>query len=82
MAEFYVKVEPDSDEFRLQNGSILKVFLEEPAENGRANSELVSRLSDILGQKPGIVSGHKSKRKKIRVDMSEREVDERLEEAF
>ena len=82
MVEFYVKVEPDSDKFKIEEGSITKVFLTEPAENGRANAELISKLTEILGQKPAIISGHHSKRKKLKADISEEELEEKLEEVF
>ncbi|MFB6099819.1 MAG: DUF167 domain-containing protein [Candidatus Nanohalobium sp.] len=78
MTEFYVKVEPGSGEFRMEDGSIPRVYLTEPAENGRANSELISKLSEVLGQKPGIVSGHHSRRKKLKVDIPEEKVEEIL----
>jgi len=80
MAEFYVKVETDSDEFSIEENSIIKVFLTERAEKGRANAELIRGLKEILGQKPAIVSGHHSLRKKLRVDVSEEELEEKLKE--
>ena len=79
MTEFYVKVEPDSKEFKIEEASITKVFLTEPAENGRANAELVRELENILGQKPAIISGHRSSRKKLKVDISENRLAKRLE---
>jgi uncharacterized protein (TIGR00251 family) len=81
MASFYVKVQPDSEEFRLEEGSILRAYLTQPAENGRANSELVRKLEQILGQKPAIISGHKSSRKKLKVDMQEENLEEKVTEA-
>jgi uncharacterized protein YggU (UPF0235/DUF167 family) len=72
-------VEPDADEFRVENSSIPIIHLEAEPENGRANAELVSKLTDILGTKPGIVSGHKSRRKKIRVDMDQEELENKME---
>ena len=79
MAEFYVKVQPESEKFGITERNILEVSLTEPAENGRANAELVGKLSDVLGQKPAIISGHKSRRKKLKVDISEEKLKERLE---
>lgn len=79
MTEFYIKVKPDSNEFRVEEGSFPEFYLESKAENGKANSELLSKLENILGQRPGIVSGHKSSRKKIKVDLSRDEVDRKLE---
>jgi len=82
MAEFYVKVETECNEFRIVNGSITKVKLTEVAENGRANAELVRELTGILGQKPAVVSGHHSNRKKLKINMSEEKVNEKLEKLF
>lgn len=79
MAEFYVKVETDSDSFSIEKGSITKIFLTEPAENNRANTELVSEMEDILGQKLAIISGHHSTRKKLKVDIPEKEMKRKLE---
>ncbi len=76
--DFYVKVEPNSTNFSIEKGSMLRVELEQPSENGRANTELIRGLEGILGQKPAIVSGHRSRRKKLRVDISEKEYEERL----
>ena len=78
MAEFYVKVEAECNEFRIVNRNITKVKLTEAAENGRANAELFRELTEILGQKPAIVSGHHSRRKKLRVDLPKEKVEEKL----
>lgn len=80
MAGIYLKVKPGEDEFRIKFNDLPKVHLENNAEAGRANTELVSRLEQILGEKPGIVSGHKSKRKKIKVDLEKHEITERLKQ--
>lgn len=78
MTDFYVKVKPDSKEFSLERGHITKVYLEKSAEKGRANAELIKRFSDILDAEVGLISGHKSRRKKLRADVSEEELDENL----
>lgn len=80
MTDIYVKVEPDSDEFRVEDGKIPKIYLEEPAENNRANAELVRKIGQITGAKTGIISGHRSRRKKLSIDLPEREFKDRLEE--
>ena len=79
MVDFYVKVKLDSEEFSVENGHIITVYLENSAENGRANSELVNRFSDILESEVGIISGHRSRRKKLKVSISEEELDEKME---
>lgn len=76
--EIYVKVNPGSDEFRIEKKSFYEISLEQPAENGRANAELVERLQQILGVKTGIISGHQSRRKKIKADISEKEFGKKM----
>jgi uncharacterized protein (TIGR00251 family) len=76
--EKYLKVEPGADEFSVKRQDFLVFRLESPAENGQANSELVKRIQHITGKKPGIVSGHRSRRKKIRIDMDEKEFEEQI----
>ena len=73
-----VKVEPDSSEFKVENGYMPKFYLENKAENGRANVELISRLESILGEKPGIISGHKSRRKKLKTSLDKEEFRRKL----
>ncbi len=80
MAKIYVKVEPESEEFSVETeGMFPRIHLTETAENGRANTELIDRLKEILGEKPGIVSGHKSRRKQVAVDLPKQEILEKLE---
>ncbi|MFB6159025.1 MAG: DUF167 domain-containing protein [Candidatus Nanohalobium sp.] len=81
MTDFYVKVKPGQSHRDLEMKTFPTFLLEEPAENGRANAELLSRLEEILGQRPAIVSGHNSRRKKLRVDMAEEKVQDRIEQA-
>jgi uncharacterized protein YggU (UPF0235/DUF167 family) len=78
--EFYIKVEVSSDNFSLEKGSMLRVGLTEPAENGRANAQLIREMSDILDVKPAIVSGHRSCRKKLKVDTTEEEFENKIED--
>lgn len=80
MTEIYVKVKPDSPEFKVEDGHIPKIFIESKAENGKANSELKRRLEKKTGEKPGIISGHRSRRKKIVIDMPEGEFRQRMRE--
>ncbi len=69
----YIKVEPGCQEFSVEEGDFPVFRLESPAENGRANAELVERIEQITGVRPAIVSGHRSRRKKIRMDIEEEE---------
>ena len=78
MPEIYVKVRPDT-EFSIEIKTYPVIGLESKAENGRANTELLNRLEEITGERPGIISGHKSRRKKLKIDIGKQEFKERLE---
>lgn len=80
MTEIYVKVEPDSSNFEIDStGTYPKIHLRSKAQAGRANKELVERLSSIIGKEVRITSGHRSRRKKIAVnDVSRGEVMQKL----
>ena len=80
MAEIYVKVETDQKEFSLEKGTMLQASLTEKAENNRANTELVERLSDVMDTRVGLIKGHKKRRKKIKIDLTEEQVERRIEE--
>lgn len=82
IVEMYFKVKPDSEEFNISKGHILEVELTEKAENGRANTELLKKLENITGEKPGIISGHSSRRKKLVFDQEEDEIREKIAEHF
>ena len=74
----HIKVRPDSKEFRIEEDDFYKVYLKQPAEHGKANKELVRRLKSILGSKPGIISGHNSRRKKIKIDIGEEKFENKM----
>ncbi|MDY6776836.1 MAG: DUF167 domain-containing protein [Candidatus Nanohaloarchaea archaeon] len=79
--EAYVKVRPGEDDFSIDTSTTYPtIHLSSPATRGKANRELVKRLSEILGCDVGIVSGHKSSRKKVSADISAEEFKSRLEE--
>ncbi|MFO7793503.1 MAG: DUF167 family protein [Candidatus Nanohaloarchaea archaeon] len=80
MTEIYVKVETGQDKFDLETGHMLKASLTEEAENNRANTELVERLSDILDTNVGLIEGHKRPRKKLKVKLTEDELEEKVEQ--
>lgn len=73
MPTIYVKVKPDSDNFEVIDKHILEVRLESKAEHNKANSELVRELEDISGEKVGIIEGHKSRRKKLKIKSNKQE---------
>ena len=78
MTEFYVKVKPNSKQFKIEESTYPIVYLESKAENGRVISELVRRLDEILGENIAIISGHKSTRKKLKTNLSESVIEKRL----
>lgn len=69
-----VSVTPNSNKFsiKLKDGR-LKIALESPPENNRANVELISKLSGLLGRQVRIISGLTSKRKRLAIDISDGE---------
>jgi uncharacterized protein YggU (UPF0235/DUF167 family) len=80
VSKIYFRVNPGETEFSIENGSIPEVSLTEKAENGRANTELKKKLEQITGERPGIISGAKSKRKKLVFDQDEEEVKTKIGE--
>ena len=82
MTEFYVKVKPDQEKYSVEDGSFPTFYLESKAENGRANLELLHRLEEILGERPGIISGHQSRRKKLKTDLPEEKVERKIEAEY
>jgi len=77
MPEIYVKVEPGT-EFGIEMKTYPVIGLESEARNGRANSELLNRLEQITGERPGLISGHTSRRKKLKIQQSKNEFKEEL----
>jgi uncharacterized protein (TIGR00251 family) len=51
----------------------VKVFLKSAAEQNKANTELVRGLSKALGREVHIISGQKSRRKRLEIDVSNEE---------
>lgn len=80
MTEIYVKVKTGQKHFNLETGTILKASLTQKAQNNRANTELVERLSDILNKRVGLIKGHKKPRKKVKVDLNKNQINKRVEE--
>jgi len=79
MPEIYVKVRPDTD-FKIEIKTYPVIGLESKAENGKANSELLRRLKEVTGEKPAIISGHRSRRKKLKIDQDKNSFKEKLKE--
>ncbi|MBI5223452.1 DUF167 domain-containing protein [Candidatus Micrarchaeota archaeon] len=67
-----VRVTPNSKKVRiLREEGYLKINLKSPAQNNRANRELLDLLSDFFGASVILLSGHLSKRKKLEVAIQE-----------
>lgn len=80
MTELYFKVRPGSDEVKIDTeNSIIRMDLTEPAENGRANTQLLSVIKEHTGLEASIMKGHRSRRKKLRINMDEGKLREELE---
>ncbi|MFN7991573.1 MAG: DUF167 family protein [Candidatus Micrarchaeia archaeon] len=69
-------VVPGSRAFSISSkGGNVKVHLRSPAERNRANLELVSSLSSLLGRGVRIISGQTSRKKRLSIDITEQEWD-------
>jgi uncharacterized protein (TIGR00251 family) len=71
---FDVKVFPSSGKkgWVIDKSGNLKCYLKSPAEQGKANNELIKNLAKALGVTQNlvsIVSGAQSQKKRIKVDM-------------
>ena len=80
MTEIYFKVKPGEKSFSIEEGKMPEVKITVEAENGRANTKLKDRLEALTGERPGIISGHKSRRKKLVFDQSEEKVRKKISE--
>ncbi len=69
-----VSVVPKSGGFRIsrKDGKV-KVYLKSPPEENRANAELVKEFERLFGKPVIILSGSKSKKKRIRIPITEEE---------
>ncbi len=74
-----LSVVPKSGRFRIEKkNERVKVFLKSPPEGNRANLELIKELEKLLGKHVKIISGMKSKHKKLEIDINEKEWKEFL----
>jgi len=64
-----ILVKPNSKKNEIiSEGEILKVSIKEPAENGKANLELIKFLTKHFKKKIKIISGFNSKKKIIELE--------------
>ncbi|MEM0438220.1 MAG: DUF167 domain-containing protein [Candidatus Micrarchaeia archaeon] len=76
--EVQVKVHPRSRDLKIitsepacGNAPLLEVWLTEPAEDNRANIQLLKVLSRAFKCDASLISGHKSKNKRVALCISE-----------
>lgn len=70
-----IRVHPNSIKFQiLEKANLLHVYLENEAENNKANIELIKKLSKIFGTKVNLVSGLKSKDKVVEIGIREEQL--------
>jgi uncharacterized protein (TIGR00251 family) len=75
----HVRVKPRARRFRIVVNDELVVFCRRPPVDGKANRELITGLSKILGSKVQIVSGlHSSKKRILIKGRGEDEIEEML----
>ncbi len=69
-----ISVVPKSGGFRIsrKDGKV-KVYLKSPPEENRANTELVKEFEKLFGKPVVILSGAKSKKKRIKIPVTEEE---------
>lgn len=69
-----VSVVPNSKKFSISvKDGVMKVHLEKPPENNKANIELITKFSKLLNIEVQLIAGHKSKHKKLLIAISERD---------
>lgn len=73
-----IKVKPRSSKFEIKPNDSFIILCKEPPIKGRVNRELVKELSKLFKKKVEIISGFKSKQKKILIKNSNVEEIEKL----
>jgi len=67
-----ISVVPKSGRFRIAvNEEKIKVYLKSPPEENKANLEIVKEFEKLFGKPVRIISGIKSKKKKIELPVTE-----------
>lgn len=75
-----VQVKPRSRRFRIQANHKLVVFCRQLPFGGKVNQELIKELSKTFGRRVQIISGFRSRTKKILIrDAAEEEIMKALE---
>ena len=79
MIKFKLNVIPNSSQFKLElTGTYPKLYLQNPPEKGKANSELIKQLTKLFKSKIIILRGHNSKTKLIGIELTQEEFDRKI----
>ena len=74
-----VSVTPNSKKFSISvKDGLVKIYLRNSAERNKANLELVKELSKRIGASVKLISGERSRKKILEIDMNENEWNEFL----
>ncbi|MCD6403481.1 MAG: YggU family protein [Candidatus Aenigmarchaeota archaeon] len=60
-----IKVIPNSPKFKVKTNSFIKVYLTSEPKRGKANKELINMFKKIFGVEVKILSGARTKTKKL-----------------
>ena len=81
MTQLKVKVIPNSSKFKIElTGTYPKIYLQNPARNGKANLELIKKLSKIFNKKIIIISGKNSRIKLLEIKEEQEEILKKFRE--
>ncbi|MFH1221786.1 MAG: DUF167 domain-containing protein [Candidatus Micrarchaeota archaeon] len=69
-----ISVVPAAPKFKIvKKDSVIKVYLTAQAEDNKANLELIKTLEKLTGKPVRLISGFKSRRKVLEMDLNENE---------
>jgi uncharacterized protein (TIGR00251 family) len=71
-----VKVHPKSKQNKIVWRNTLKVYLTEPPENNKANTQMLDLLKKTFKKEVSLIRGHNSRKKIISIELSEGELNE------
>ena len=71
-----VKVHPKSKQNKIVWRNTLKVYLTEPPENNKANTQMLDLLKKTFKKEVSLIRGHNSRKKIISIELSEGELSE------
>jgi len=79
MIKIKVKVIPNKPKFKIEKtGTHHKIYLQNPPEKGKANLELIKKLSKKLNTEVKIISGHNSRTKLLQINLTREEFEDKV----